>query len=208
MGSQSRSTSSTSPSSVPNLFLPPAKPSPSPTADPSSSSPSSDPTTEATSSPTTDLPTDDWSADDVDGETTDSPDHDGSSSHPSSGEVPKGSLASRAELRKVAAAGVVTVTNFAHETFADEDGKAVGLYLADQEEVDTVADAAAGLISRRVPPGVGSPDATDIVRLALALVGYGARQFMLRRELRRARMGQILGGQGDVDEPREHPAAA
>lgn len=202
MRSPSRSDSSTSPSSVPNLFLPPGNQPPSPTPEPSSSGPSSETTTAATSSPTTAPETGDWSGE-YDGAETNAPDHDDSSSRPSSGDLPKGSLGSRAELRKATAAGVITVTTAAHEMFADDDGKAVGLYLADQDEVDTVADATAGLLSRRVPPGVGSPDATDIVRLALAVAGYVGRQFMLRRQLKRARMGQLLGvdqDQVDVDQ--------
>lgn len=207
MPSQSPSATS-SPESV-SLFLPPRKPLPS--SSPSPSSPSDSPSSEATSSLTTGLPTDDWSAGSGGAETS-GPGPSESSAPPSTGELPKGSLAGRGELATAAAAGVVMATTAAHEMLADDDGKAMGQYLAEDEEVEHIADAVSGLISRRVPPGMGNPDLGDLVKLAFVVGGYVARQFQIRRALKAARRGAILGAplvedQGDVVEPYSGPVS-
>ncbi|MBZ3696041.1 hypothetical protein, partial [Phyllobacterium calauticae] len=54
------------------------------------------------------------------------------------------------------------------------------------------ADAGAGLLSRRVPAGVGSPDVSDIVNLAFIVGGYVLRQFKIRRFLRELRAGAVV----------------
>lgn len=208
MTSPSRSTSSSDPSSLPaasGLFLQPVSP---PPPDPSSTNPSDESPT-ATSSPTTDLPTDAWSDGSAAGGETSDPGPSESSDPRSTGDLPKGSMGSRRELAKVTAGGFTLLTNAAHEILADDEEKAYGLYLPNVEEVQLVADSTAGLLSRRVPAGVGSPDMTDLLTLGLTLAGYVTKHFRLRREIRRARAGAIVAAPADQgDDVTAYPAAA
>lgn len=201
MTSPSRSDSS-SPSSLPSssLFLQPASPPPSTTSSPSSTSDAGATTSTATSSPTTELPTDDLSGGWQPGDPAYESGPTEPSSPPSTGELPKGSLGSRGELRQTVAAGVTAATSAAHELLADDDAKSYGAFLADENEVDGIADAAAGLLSRRVPAGVGNPDVTDLVKLGLILAGYVGRQIRIRRQIKAMRAGAVAQALNDEDE--------
>jgi hypothetical protein len=189
MTNQSRSDSS-NPANLSGLFLQPSTPPPS-SIPPQLSSMSPDESSSPTNSPATELPTDDWSVGSLGAGQPIESDRDDSSNPPSTGELPKGSLAGRGELRKTVTAGVIAATSAAHELLADDDGKSLGAFLADDEEVDGIADAAAGLLSRRVPAGVGNPDVTDLVKLGLILAGYIGRQFRIRRQIKAMRAGAV-----------------
>lgn len=201
MTSQSRSGSS-SPSSLPatSLFLQPASPPPSTTSSPSSMTDPA-PTSSATNSPTTELPTDDWSAGSLDDGTPTASGPAEPSSPPSTGDLPKGSLGGRAELSGTVRAGVTAASSAAHELLADDDAKSLGAFLVDEDELDGIGDAAAGLLSRRVPAGVGNPDVTDLVKLGLILAGYVGRQIRIRRQVKMMRAGALTAGPAVDDEP-------
>jgi hypothetical protein len=190
MTSQSRSDSSSSPANLSGLFLQPSTPPPSSTP-PQLSSMSPDESSSPTSSPATELPTDDLSGGWQPGDPHYGSDHGDSSSPRSTGELPKGSLAGRGELASTVRAGVTAATSAAHELLADDDAKSLGAFLAEDDEVDGIADAAAGLLSRRVPAGVGNPDVTDLVKLGLILAGYIGRQFRIRRQIKAMRAGAV-----------------
>jgi hypothetical protein len=197
----SQSPSASSPGNLTGLFLQPSTPPPSSLP---SSSPSSSPSAPETSSPTTDLPTDAWSGESVDSGPSD-PGPGENSSPPSTGDLPKDSLAGRGQLAQAAAAGVVMATTAAHEMLADEVGQSVGLYLAEDKEVTAFSDAAAGLVSRRVPPGVGSPDMTDLVTLAFVVGGYVARQFKLKRWVKQLKAAALTAAPADDVDPYAGP---
>lgn len=202
MTSPSRSDSS-NPANLSGLFLQPSSPPPSSTPSPSSMSP--DESSSPTSSPATELPTDDWSAGSLGAGPQIESDPADSSSPRSTGELPKGSLAARGELASTVRAGVTAATSAAHELLADDDAKSLGAFLAEDDEVDGIADAAAGLLSRRVPAGVGNPDVTDLVKLGLILAGYIGRQFRIRRQIKAMRAGAVATV--TVDQEREDTSA-
>lgn len=175
---------SPNPSSSSPLFLPPSpslSAAPSSSGSPSSSSPSSDQP----------APLEVGLSGVFDGPAPSGPDQVENSGTPSNGEK-VGKLAGRANLEKAAAKAVTTATGAMHELLADEEEKAHGLYLAYEEEVEGISEAAAGLLSRRVPAGVGNPDLADVVQLAMVLGGYILRTWRTRQAIRRARLGSAV----------------
>jgi hypothetical protein len=62
----------------------------------------------------------------------------------------------------------------------------VGLFLPDEEDVTNIAAPVAGLVSRRLPEGVASPDVADLIALAAGVAGWAVKQIRLRRRVRRA----------------------
>ncbi|MBK3557710.1 hypothetical protein JHN55_14455, partial [Streptomyces sp. MBT56] len=143
------------------------------------------------------LPTDDWSA----GSQADVPesasDRAEPSSPPSTGELPSGSLASRGELAATVTKGVTAAANMAGEFLTDDNGKEMGAFLLEEEEAEEIGNAAAGLLSRRVPPGIGNPDVTDLVTLGLVLAKYVVRQFNIRRTIKAYRAGALTVAPAD-----------
>lgn len=107
------------------------------------------------------------------------------------------------ELKEVARAAVETTGGIAHTLLCRESSAEAeaGLWLPDPEDVDNLSDPIAGLASRRVPEGVDNPDASDVVRLLMGLVGYVVKQLKLRSALRPQRSD-------DPTDPSPDPATA
>ncbi len=103
------------------------------------------------------------------------------------------------ELREMARAAVATAGGLAHQllTRPDTPEREVGLYMPDKEDVEAIGDPLASLASRRMPEGAANPDAVDLVRVVLGLVGYAGKQIQKRAELTR----QWLEQQVDPEEP-------
>lgn len=100
-----------------------------------------------------------------------------------------GSFATRAALQAGVRDGVLAATSAAHELLCrDEVDRAVGLWLADEQDTDGVSRPVAGLLSRRSDAlGGGNPDLADGVGLLLALAAYAAKQLGRAREARAVR---------------------
>lgn len=108
------------------------------------------------------------------------------------------------ELRKVARAAVETVGGIAHQVLnaRSPEGYAAGVWLPDDDDVDGISEPLASLASRRAPEAIDNPDATDLVALGMALVGY-----VMKSLARRAQVAQEYptetGAGADQDDPGE-----
>lgn len=89
-------------------------------------------------------------------------------------------------LKKTAEAAVATAGGFAHRflTRPATLPRESGLWLPDEDDVEAISDPLASLASRRTPKGAENPDVTDLIRLALGLVGYVAKQLDQLEQLR------------------------
>lgn len=155
----------------------PETPSPSPSPDPTPTSPLFSASQSAESPPTTeDSPQ--WSGDPVElpGDGAD---------FPATPSAPRST--GRAKLRAIketVKAALITASGAAHQLLTREGTpeRDAGLWLPDDEDLEAISDPLAGLASRRAPSGVDNPDVTDLVRLALGVVGYATKQFTKRAE--------------------------
>jgi hypothetical protein len=105
-------------------------------------------------------------------------DSDPTSSPASSAEKPA-QLLSKAQMRKTARASVKIGTGMAHTVAAKTEAqRAVGLYLADDEDAANIGDPLADLMHRRgdVIGGKLSPDANDFLRSLMGVAGYLTKQ--------------------------------
>lgn len=91
---------------------------------------------------------------------------------------------------------LVNATEAAHGALTDDVGRAFGQFRATEDELDEVSDAAAGLLGRRVPKGVGNPDVADLIRAGIALIAYGVRQINIMRVARAARRKMASATEG------------
>lgn len=106
------------------------------------------------------------------------------------------------ELLPMTTAAVQTAGGMAHTLLTVEGTpeRAVGLYLPDEDDVAAVAEPLAGLASRRMPEGAENPDVSDIVRLALGLVGYIAKQLQKRASVvRQEHLEEQYAGDADQE---------
>lgn len=84
-------------------------------------------------------------------------------------------------------------------TAADTPERDGGLWIPDRDDVDQMSDPLAGLASRRAPEGVDNPDATDVARLVVAVIGYVGKQLRRRVELRGVPVSQRWQDPGVFD---------
>jgi hypothetical protein len=100
---------------------------------------------------------------------------------------------------------VNTAGGIAHSllTRADTLEREAGLWLPDQDDVDTIADPLASLAARRAPEGSDNPDYTDLVRVVVGVAGYVVKQLRRRAELREDGAPQLY-----FDSPDETAAGA
>lgn len=121
----------------------------------------------------------------------------------------RGDHAKREEIKPHAEKAVNGVGELLNSrlTVPNSPERQVGLYLPDAEDVENIADPLAGLVSRRVPTGAGSPDVADLFNLAAGIVGWALKQRKLRRELRRALAEQAARQAADASTHEEVPAA-
>jgi len=92
------------------------------------------------------------------------------------------------ELQDIARTTVTVVTGLAHDLLTAEGSpeREAGLYLADEDDLEGIADPLASLASRRMPAGAGNPDVGDLMRLGFDLVGYWIKNRVQRMQLRTA----------------------
>lgn len=91
---------------------------------------------------------------------------------------------------------LINATEAAANGLTDDVGRALGQFRATEDELDEVSEAAAGLLARRVPRGVGNPDVADLIRVGLAVIAYGGRQFRILRAARAARRKMASAAEG------------
>jgi hypothetical protein len=149
-----------------------------------------------------DLPTDDEAAslslseDWQDDETGEWGESDGTSSPGSTpgADVPKvSSLVSKHQLRKTAEQAVKIGGGMAHTVAAKtEEAKAVGLYLADDDDARNIGHPLADIMHRRgdVVGGKLSPDANSALQAFLGLAGYLTKQVTKVATIREAQTPQ------------------
>ncbi|HEY1178812.1 MAG TPA: hypothetical protein VGF17_21880 [Phytomonospora sp.] len=103
------------------------------------------------------------------------------------GASPASSLASKAAIEDGARRVVLIVTEAAHQTATAGDivAQELGIWLADDQDVDGIAKPAAAIAARRSPEVGG--DLVDGIALAIAVAGYVVKQFSKLRALRTAR---------------------
>lgn len=115
-------------------------------------------------------------------------------------------------LKKTAEAAVATAGGFAHRflTRPSTLERESGLWLPDEDDVEAISDPLASLASRRTPKGAENPDVTDLIRLALGVVSYVAKQLDQLEQLRAYQPNEPQGappaGEGvgtwvEVEEP-------
>jgi hypothetical protein len=107
------------------------------------------------------------------------PDESDPSSSPASSADKPAQLLSKAQMRKTARASVKIGTGMAHTVAAKTEAqRAVGLYLADDEDAANIGDPLADLMHRRgdVIGGKLSPDANDFLRSLMGVAGYLTKQ--------------------------------
>lgn len=177
------------PPATSGLFLPPKGPA-APLPPPSPSSSTSDPSPKSAFD---DVAGPSWSADFAGSEAT-SPSRDESSDTPSTGSL----TVSRAGLRAAIGQGLRTVTRVVSRIAArSPEEQQFGVWKADHEDVEAISTPAARVIWRRLPEEARSSDTVDLVVLALAVIGYVAKNVDLKWELAKARaQGQLV----DIDQ--------
>ena len=96
----------------------------------------------------------------------------------------RGSSRGKSEIAQVTREAVATAidggTTLAHELLAnDEFKRAVGLYLADEKDVEQVSDPVAKIVERHAgdAAAIANPDLADGIALAIAVLGYLSKQF-------------------------------
>jgi hypothetical protein len=103
----------------------------------------------------------------------------------------------RAGIRKHVRAAVAFAGVRVHAVLTAQDpyGKQAGLWMPDPDDVDAIAEPAAGLIARRLPDKVGgamgNPDVEDGIALLFALADYIGKQLGKRAELIAQRMNVV-----------------
>ena len=107
-------------------------------------------------------------------------------------------------LRHGIAAAVSGASVVVHEVLARDDyDKVAGVWLADPQDVDGIADPAASIMSRRTGNlGAGNPDVADGISLAIALVFWLVKQM---HKIRFARSMRRSGAAVDGFQPEVAP---
>lgn len=104
-------------------------------------------------------------------------DSDPSSSRASSAGSPVKTFSKKATKLAIAQ-GILTGTNVLHRVAARTEGqRAVGLYIAEADDAEAIADPLADIAGRREGiAGKVSPDTADAVRAMVALANYASKQ--------------------------------
>lgn len=95
--------------------------------------------------------------------------------------------------------GLAGATEVAHNTATDDVGRAYGQWLATERELYETGEGAAGLLSRRIPAGPGSPDMADLIRIGISLASYGSRQYQTWKRVRAQRKAIALAAAQQAD---------
>lgn len=90
-------------------------------------------------------------------------------------------------LRGGIAAGIMNVTEAAHNIATDDVGRHLGQFLPSDTEVNEISDAGARILSRKLPAGAGSGDFEDLLRVGMAVFSYVGRQVRIMNQARAAR---------------------
>lgn len=120
------------------------------------------------------------------------------------GSAPSGKALSRKAIRTLIRDGLEGAQAGAHEAFCrDELDRVYGRWLAEQDELDGLADPVSGLVSRRMTAaGVApSPDTADAIAAGAALLHYVVRQLKLWWAVRSERARMAGGYVPAEDEP-------
>jgi hypothetical protein len=124
--------------------------------------------------------------------TTDAP----SSSAGSSAPDKPAQLLSKRQMRQTAETAVKVGTGMAHTVAAKSDAqKAVGLYLADDDDAVAIGHPLADLMHRRgdIVGGKLSPDANDFLRSLMGVAGYFTKQIQKVAVVRQLEAGAAAG---------------
>jgi hypothetical protein len=92
--------------------------------------------------------------------------------------------------------GILTGTDVLHRVAAKtEEARAVGLYRADEDDAEGIADPLAAIAGRRQGSlgAMANPDVADAVRAMVAVAGYAAKQVALQIQLNDYRLEQQRG---------------
>jgi hypothetical protein len=138
-----------------------------------------------------------WPLDDEPDELSDS---DPTSSGASSRADAPPKIATRAALRETTRQAVIIGSGMAHRFGTRTDGqRAVGLYLADDEDADNIANPLSGILHRHggVVGGAMTADAQEGVQVLLALGGYVSKQIVKAGQARE--VDEHLAGGGTLD---------
>lgn len=101
--------------------------------------------------------------------------------------IGKSGKVSRAGLRTAIGGGFRRVCKLIAILAADEEERMIGLWRADDEDVEDISAPAASLIYRRLPDAARGSDAMDFLQLGLGLIGYVGKNVKLRSEFRARR---------------------
>jgi len=107
----------------------------------------------------------------------------------------------KAAQKAAIAKGVLIGSEMAHRFAARTEGQQrVGLYRADEEDAEGVADPLADILGRHggVTGGLANPDAADAVRMMVALAGYASKQIVAGMQAREFDNRVAAGGTVDV----------
>jgi hypothetical protein len=123
-------------------------------------------------------------------------DDDPSSSAGSSAPDKPAQLLSKRQMRQTAETAVKVGTGMAHTVAAKSDAqKAVGLYLADDDDAVAIGHPLADLMHRRgdIVGGKLSPDANDFLRSLMGVAGYFTKQIQKVAVVRQLEAGAAAG---------------
>jgi hypothetical protein len=132
------------------------------------------------------------------------PESDDPTSSPSTSADPGASVLSKKALKATFRQGVLIGSGVAHRVAARTEGQQrVGLYLADQEDAEAIADPLASIASRRGGiVGKVSPDTADFIQSLMGVAGFMSKQIanlQAAREYDAQAAGHApLGGPVDV----------
>lgn len=102
-----------------------------------------------------------------------------------SSSAPRSTIDRKAVRRATLAAVRAITTQLNRALPRDEVEQAAGLWLADEEDEQGIAEPMANMAIRRDPAGaIANPDLLDIVALGIAVASYVTKQLHTRRELR------------------------
>ena len=117
------------------------------------------------------------------------------------------SIADRRQIKAAIAAGVELLGVQLHMQAADREPMAAesGLWLADEQDKEGIAEPVSAIVARRGGPGIVNPDLGDAIAAAIALAVYLSKNLNLRAKIRQLRRAEHLP---PADEPAGDPDKA
>lgn len=133
---------------------------------------------------------DDWLSDESDPEQSDE-------SPTSSRSAEKLKPLGKAALKATTIQAVLIGSGMAHRLAARTEGqRAVGLYLADEEDAENVADPLSSILHRHggIAGGAMNPDTADALAMMFGLAGYASKQIVRLQQSREVDVHLAAGG--------------